>query len=102
MTPRFFYLLALAAVLPAQSQGVMPSAVAAPSRAPVPFGVGERLTYDVKFGPVKVGSGYMEVIGTEQVRGRETWHTTFTVTGGTSFYKVNDKMYSWIDTGTHK
>src|SRR5687768_1217362 len=28
---------------------------------PVPFGVGERLEYDVKFGKLRVGSGSMEV-----------------------------------------
>ncbi|HEU4723042.1 MAG TPA: hypothetical protein VFS59_16895, partial [Gemmatimonadaceae bacterium] len=48
-------------------------------RMPVPYGVGERLEYDVRFGRVKVGSGAMEVVGMQEVRGRETWHTVFTV-----------------------
>lgn len=64
---------------------------------PVPFSVGEQLVYDVKFGVLKVGSGRMEVMGTETVRGREAWHTSFTVKGGTFFYKVNDRLESWID-----
>jgi len=76
------------------------SSAPAPRRAPVPFQVGERMTYDVRFGPVKVGSGSMEVLGLEDVRGRETWHTQFKVRGGTFFYKVNDVMKSWIDTET--
>jgi hypothetical protein len=72
--------------------------VAEPAQqVPVPFSVGERLEYDVKFGVLKVGSGRMEVVGTETVRGRETWHTAFTVKGGTFFYKVNDRLESWID-----
>ena len=67
---------------------------------PVPFSVGERLEYDVKFGVLKVGNGRMEVVGTETVRGREAWHTAFTVKGGTFFYKVNDRLESWIDMET--
>jgi hypothetical protein len=69
-------------------------------QVPVPFSVGEQLVYDVKFGVLKVGSGRMEVMGMETIRGREAWHTSFTVKGGTFFYKVNDKLESWVDTYT--
>lgn len=69
-------------------------------RKAVPFDTGERLTYDVRFGGIKVGTGRMEVMGTTDVRGRETWHTRFTVKGGIPFYKVNDRLESWIDTRT--
>jgi hypothetical protein len=62
--------------------------------------VGERLTYDVKFGPLKVGRAHMEVVGIEEVRGRRTWHTRFQVTGGTVFFRVNDILESWIDIET--
>ena len=74
--------------------------VAGSSRMRVPFEVGERLVYDVRFGPIKVGSGSMEVQGITDVRGREAWHTVFRVKGGTFFYKVNDLLESWIDTRT--
>ena len=67
---------------------------------PVPYGVGERLEYDVKFGKLKVGSGTMEVAGVQDVRGRETWHTVFRVRGGTFFYRVDDRYESWIDRRT--
>ena len=67
---------------------------------PVPFGVGERLEYDVRFGRLKVGSGTMEVAGLQEVRGRETWHTVFSVRGGNFMYRVNDRYESWIDTHT--
>jgi hypothetical protein len=66
----------------------------------VPYNVGERLEYDVKFGKIKVGSGSMEVAGIETVRGRSTWHTVFQVRGGTFFYRVNDQYESWIDRQT--
>lgn len=67
---------------------------------PVPFGVGEKLVYDVRFGPVKVGTGTMEVAKIDTVRGREVFHTTFRVKGGTFFYRVNDLLESWFDRNT--
>ena len=68
--------------------------------AKVPFGVGERSAYDVRFGGLKVGSGSMEVVGIESVRGHDTYHTVFRVKGGTFFYKVDDRFESWMDTRT--
>ncbi len=62
--------------------------------------IGERLEYEVKFGPIKVGRASMEVMGVEEVRGRRAWHTRFQVTGGTVFYRVNDVLESWIDVET--
>jgi hypothetical protein len=59
--------------------------------------VGERLTYDVKFGFLKVGSAKLEVADIQSVRGRDAWHTVFTLRGGTAFYKVDDRFESWID-----
>lgn len=67
---------------------------------PVPFGVGEKLTYDVRFGKLKVGTGTMEVAKIDTVRGREVFHTTFRVKGGTFFYRVNDLLESWFDVKT--
>ena len=69
-------------------------------RMAVPFDQGEKLTFDVRFGGIKVGTGRMEVVGTTDVRGREAWHTRFTVKGGIPLYKVNDRLESWIDTRT--
>jgi hypothetical protein len=67
-------------------------------RAPVPFGVGERAEYQVKFGMFSVGSGAMEVVALDTVRGREVWHTMFRIRGGVPGYRVNDRLESWIDT----
>jgi hypothetical protein len=86
-----------------QSQEVGTIAASLPALEPrkvVPFDTGEKLTFDVRFGGIKVGTGRMEVVGTQDVRGREAWHTRFTVKGGIPFYKVNDRMESWIDTRT--
>jgi hypothetical protein len=87
----------------ARSQGLGTLAANVPTAQPrkvVPFDTGEKLTYDVRFGGIKVGTGRMEVVGTQDVRGREAWHTRFTVKGGIPFYKVNDRIESWIDTRT--
>lgn len=72
----------------------------APGRVIVPFNVGEQLIYDAKFGALKVGTARMQVAGIETLRGRETWHTVFGVSGGTFFYKINDSYESWFDTRT--
>ena len=66
----------------------------------VPFGTGEKSTFEVRFGAVKVGNGSLEVVGVENVRGRDAWHTAFNVQGGTFFYRVNDVYESWLDTRT--
>jgi hypothetical protein len=70
------------------------------ARIAVPFGPGERLTYEVRFGVLKVGTGVMELLDVASVRGREAYHTRFRVRGGTFFYKVDDLFESWFDTGT--
>lgn len=67
---------------------------------PVPFELGESLTYDVRFGAVKVGTGRMRVVGQEDVRGRTAWRVRFSVSGGTFFYKVDDVNESWMDVQT--
>ena len=62
--------------------------------------IGERLSYDVKFGPIRVGRASMEVLGIDTVRGKPAWHTRFQVSGGTLFFRVNDILESWIDVET--
>lgn len=84
-------LAALAFPLAAQD-----SSQAAPVK-PVPWGVGERTEYAVKFGKLPVGSGSMEVMAMDTVRGRDVWHVVFNMRGGIPFYRVNDKYESWFD-----
>jgi hypothetical protein len=67
-------------------------------RAAVPFGVGERLDYEVRLSGIRVGGGFMEVSQMESIRGREAWHTSFGIRGGLAFYRVNDRYESWFDT----
>ena len=75
-------------------------AAASGERAAVPWSVGEQAQYEVRFGKLKVGRGSIEVVRLDNVRGRESWHTRFRVSGGTFFYRVNDVLESWLDTRT--
>lgn len=63
----------------------------------LPFLVGEHLEYDAKFGVLKAGRGYMEVVGLESVRGKETMHVTMRVSGGALGWKVRYFLDSWIE-----
>jgi hypothetical protein len=67
------------------------------STTSTPFGVGERLAYDVQLGPLPVGEGSMEVLSVETMRGRKAWHTRFQVHGAIPFYRVDDLLESWMD-----
>jgi len=63
-----------------------------------PFAPGERLSYDVHFGVIKVGNGTMEVAGIDTVRGRPAYHTTFRLNGSIPLYRVDDVFESWFAT----
>jgi hypothetical protein len=94
MMPALVSVLALAtAVTTLVQQGQQPT-------PPVPFGVGERFTYDVKLGPFKAGRGSMEVTGLDTLRGHTVWRIVFRVKGGILGYKADNTMESWIDTVT--
>jgi hypothetical protein len=71
-----------------------------PNAAKVPFFVGERLDYEVRFSSLKVGNGSMEVKDVEDVRGRPSYHATFKYSGSMAFAKVNDSHESWFDVET--
>jgi hypothetical protein len=91
-------LLALAVHTVAAAAAAQDSVPVKATRAAVPFNVGERADYSVKYGPFSVGGGVMEVIGLDTIRGRETWHTIFRVRGGVIGFRVDDRMESWMDT----
>jgi hypothetical protein len=88
--------LALAAVLAVGAASR--TAVAEPQERRLPFAAGEQATYQVKLGPVSVGSGSLTVTGIETIQGQETFHTVMTLRGGNALVRVNDRFESWIDT----
>ena len=84
----------------AQSAAAQTTAASTVKHAKVPFGVGEKMEYDVKFGVLRVGNAHMEVVGLDNLRGRPVWHTAFWVRGGNFMYRVNDVYESWMDAET--
>jgi hypothetical protein len=60
------------------------------------FPVGERLLYDARFGFITLGHAAMEVAGVDTIRGVPSLHINFVLQGGTFFYRMNDRMDSWI------
>jgi hypothetical protein len=84
-------LLALVLATPVRAQ-TPPAAAAEPSALPV----GETLVYDVKFGLLTLGEGLMHIAGIDTVRGDPAVHVVFRLRGGTFFYRLDDRMDSWI------
>lgn len=68
--------------------------------SPAAFGVGESLVYDVKYGFLNVGTGRMEVVGIDTVRGREAWHFRLAIRAGVPGFRVHDVLESWVDVET--
>jgi hypothetical protein len=66
--------------------------------AAAPFGVGEKARYRVGYGVLRgVGSGSMEIVGLEVVRGHPTYHMQFRLRGGIPGARVNNTYDSWMD-----
>ena len=71
-----------------------------PLAAVVPFGPGERLTYNVKIGIINSGSANMEVLGIDSIRGEPSYHLEMSLKGSLLFgaVQVNDHYQSWLGT----
>ena len=92
---RAFRYALLVALLGVRGAGAQESILA------VPYGVGERLEYNVHFGKLRVGNGSMEIMDVQDIRGRDTWHAIFQLHGGLRFvYRVDDTFETWIDRRT--
>lgn len=60
------------------------------------FPVGETLIYQARFGIIPIGRASMTVLGVDTIRGTPALHIRFHIEGGTFFYRLDDKMDSWI------
>ena len=65
-----------------------------------PYGVGEKLVYDLAVGGAKVGTGSMTIVDGEPINGHDTFHSIFDIKGGFLFFKVNDRLESWFEPAT--
>jgi len=92
--------LALVTSAPAALDGQDSAHASLPATAAVvtgvPFPVGERLTYGAKYGIFSVGTAVMEVMGIDTVRGTETVHIQFRISGGALWYHLDQTIESWV------
>jgi hypothetical protein len=65
---------------------------------PLPFQVGEKLTYQVKVNFLHAGSASMRILGAETIRGHPTYHAVFDLSGGFLFFHAHDHYETWFDT----
>jgi hypothetical protein len=68
--------------------------------ARLPFEVGELAVYEVKFGSIRAGTGRMEVLGRDTIRGKDVLHARFSLNGGVPLFRVKDRFESWFDAST--
>ena len=64
------------------------------------FGVGEKLTFDVKFGFVTAGIATMQIPSIKRIAGRNAYHVLFEVNTVPSFdwfFKVRDRYETYLD-----
>ena len=64
------------------------------------FKVGEKLTFDVKYGFVTAGIAVMQIPKLKRISGRDVYHVTFgvnTVPSFDIFYKVRDRYETYLD-----
>lgn len=64
------------------------------------FTVGEKLTFDVKYGFVTAGVAEMAIPEYKKISGRDVYHITFRVNSVSSFdpfYKVRDRYVTYLD-----
>ena len=87
-----FVLVASATALDAQSTGRRT------------FTVGERAEYDIRYGPMHVGTGSLTVMGIDTVRGRDSYRFRLTADARVNLlvkkFSSRDTMQSWVDTAT--
>ena len=69
-----------------------------PRRAP--YGIGEKLVYDLAVGGAKVGTGSMTHRRQRNDQRSRDVHSVFEIKGGFLFFKVNDRLESWFEPAT--
>ncbi|MFV1987441.1 MAG: DUF3108 domain-containing protein [Gemmatimonadota bacterium] len=69
---------------------------------PLPFEVGETATYDVTFGPMRVGRARLAVEAIESLGGISAYRLVFEMNGGPFFFKIDDRTVSWLATDPYR
>lgn len=87
------------AILALTLLGLLPNAqvaAQAPRALTSPFKVGEKLTYEVVWGFIRLGSATMTVEGLDTIRGKPAVHVRFRIQGNHYLYRMDNSMDSWI------
>jgi hypothetical protein len=74
----------------------------AQARATVPWATGESLEYTVRLAGRNSGTGIMQVVGIDTMRGHPAWRLHFNIKGSVplGLYHVDDSYESWMDIAT--
>lgn len=84
--------LALVSALPARAQEPP-----MPGSATEQFVPGETLEFEGRFGPIRLGRAYMEVLGVDSVRGEPTLHFRFRLDANLAgVYRIQNRFDSWV------
>ena len=71
--------------------------------APAAYGPGELMEFSIDYGKINAGGGTLECLGVTTYRGRRVYHIESKAHSNrffTAFYKVRDKVVSYIDVET--
>lgn len=60
------------------------------------FPVGERMEYSVTWGGARIGRSVLTIEAIDTIAGRETYRATLQTEGGPPFYRLEDRLTSWI------
>ncbi len=66
------------------------------------FGLGEKLVFEISYGPINAGTAVMEISQIVQLQGRDCYHIISTARSNkffSSFFKVEDRAETFVDTG---
>ncbi len=60
------------------------------------FPVGERMEYSVTFGGARIAQSVLTVEAIDSINGTAVYRTSLETTGGPPFYRIHDRLTSWI------
>ena len=80
--------------------GTSPDTAGGPAREHVeaPSWIGEELRYKIKYGLFGIGEGSIGVSRIDTIDGRTTYAAEMRIKGGIPGARIDQKIYSWIDT----
>lgn len=100
--PLFALAIGLSCTAVSAQMADAPSVEAGPFASEWTFRVGESASYDVTFGPVRVGRASLAIEARDRVRDTDAFRLAFELEGGPFFYKVDDRQVGWLATAPYR